>query len=161
MPGDTHPETRQKETKAVNTLRKVKGESMISGGTKDFIHFLLDYNIVSFTVAFIIARAAYDTISKGVKGGIQFIFRSLGTRMRDIGEFWSSLVILVCVLILCFLFIKVIFQPMIASKDLTEERRLREIVKTAEEKKLEKEVNHTMGSGSMLSFLDGSSNEMF
>lgn len=160
MTSETSPATRQKETKAVDTLRRVKGESMISSGTKDFIHFLLDYNIVSFTVAFIIARASYDTISHGVNGGIQLLFHSIGTRVRDIGEFWKSVVILVCVLIICFLFITVIFQPMIASKDLTEERRLREIVKTAEEKKLEEEVNNTMGGSPMLSFLK-SSKEMF
>lgn len=157
MASDSSPETHSKETRAVKTLRKARGDSSIVGGTRDFLHFLLDYNIVAFTVSFIVARAAYDAISAGVSNGLSFLFQSVGTRIRNIGEFGRALVILVVVLMICFLFIQYVFQPVIASKTITEERRLREIVKTVEEKKLEDEVNNHTG----LSFLGSPMGDTF
>jgi large-conductance mechanosensitive channel len=135
-------EIKREEQKAVTSLRKSKGESVIVGESRDFLHFLLDYDIVTFTVSFIVGKATYDVISSGVLNGLSTVFQLIGYRMKDFGEFWRLLIIFLVVLLICFIFIQYIFQPIIASKAVAEERRLKEIVKTSEEKKIEEQVHN-------------------
>jgi len=158
MPSDTSPETRRKETKAINTLREVRGENVFVSGTRDFLHFLLDYNIVAFTISFIVARSALDVISKTTPIIIHTIVRLFGSRVRDIGELGTSAITFIFVLFVCFLFIQFVFQPLITSKQITEERHLKEIVKITEKEKIKHEAN---GTSSALSFLKSADGDMF
>lgn len=149
MPTDTSPQTRGKEKKAINTLREVRGDNALIGGTRDFLHFLLDYNIVSFTISFIVARSALNVISTVTPLIIRMILGIFGSRVKDIGEIITSLITFGFVLLLCFLFIQYIFQPLITSKNVAEERELKELVKIAEKEKIKDKVN-----GVSLSFVN-------
>lgn len=141
-------QTSDSENKAVDTLRKSRGEGAIVGGTRDFLHFLLDYDIVSFTIAFIVAGATSKMISSGVSSFIQYILQTIGTRAKDIGEFGNATITLIVILLLCFLFIYLIFQPLVTSKTIAEERRLRELVKTAEDKQIEEDAEKVTNNNS-------------
>ena len=157
MPSDNSPETRRKETRAINTLREVRGENVFVAGTRDFLHFLLDYNIVAFTISFIVARSALDVISKITPLIIHNMARVFGSKISDIGELGTSLITFGFVLFVCFLFIQFVFQPLITSKQITEERKLREFVKITEKEKIKNEVN---GTSSALSFLRSNDNNV-
>lgn len=150
MPTDTSPQTRGKEKNAIKTLRQVRGENALVGGTRDFLHFLLDYNIVSFTISFIVARSALNVISKVTPLIIRMILGIFGSRVKDIGEIITSLITFGFVLLLCFLFIQYIFQPIITSKNVSEERELKELVKIAEKEKIKHKVNSVSSSMSFI-----------
>lgn len=141
------------EHRAVETLRRAKGENGVMAGPRDFLHFLLDYNIVSITVSFIIAHASYNVLSEGSQAFICGIQRWVGPKTVAIGELGESIATLMIVLLVCFLFIQFVYQPAINAKSVEEERQLKELVKTAKEKRLEKEakrhVDITEGLGTL------------
>jgi|AntAceMinimDraft_13_1070369.scaffolds.fasta_scaffold00109_18 large-conductance mechanosensitive channel len=160
MPGENSLDiTTEKESSAVKSLRRVRGANAITGGTRDFLHFLLDYNIVSFTISFVIAHASYKAISQITTYVTSRLTRFLRVGCNSLAE---SIVTLFLVLAVCFVFIQFVFKPLISNKHLSEERHLKELVKAAEEKKLEKRADEaTSQMNRQLSFLDPTHNQLF
>ena len=129
----------KKEQHVIKQYRKYHGENTITSRGRDFLHFLIDYNIISFTVSFIVARASY----KVIESSIPFMVRSvIGWSMKDdINQIVLSFISLIITLLTCFLFIYYIFQPLVSSKTISEERKLRDIVKKAEEQNIKEQAN--------------------
>lgn len=162
MAENTSATSAAKETRAVQRLRSAKGETGVVGGTRDFLHFLLDYDIVSFTISFIVAQAVYKVVSDSVPVMVRGLLTLIRMpRLETMNGLVESSISLVIVLLLCFVFIQFVFQPLVTSGSIAEERRLRELVKTAEEKSLEKQAETATTQPSVptqqsLSFLDPS-----
>lgn len=125
----------KEEQRAIQAVRSIRGTN---GGTfLDFIHFLLDYNIIGYTAAFIIAVSASELFNSIGKVIVHTSLKAL--QLSDyMGELVKDLIAFVIVVILVFFLMYFVIQPIVSSRQVQEERKVKEVVKAAEEQKIEK-----------------------
>lgn len=139
------PSTKEEERRAIQNVRSMRGTY---GGTfLDFIHFLLDYNVIGYTVAFVIAVSASELFNSIGKAIVKISMRAL--RLSDyMGDLVIDLIAFLIVVILVFFLMYFIIQPIVNSRQVQEERKVKEVVKAAEEQKIEKTVERVERSDS-------------
>lgn len=127
--------TSKEEQRAIQTIRSVRGTS--SGTFLDFIHFLLDFNIIGYTAAFIIAVSASELFNSIGSVIVHTTLKAL--RLSDfMGDLVKDLIAFVIVVLLVFFLMYFVIQPIVASREIQEERKVKEVVKAAEEQEIEK-----------------------
>lgn len=133
----------KEQTQALKQIREMRGTES-RGPILDFIHFLLDYDIIGYTSAFIIAVSGselFNSIGRAVVKSFKF-----GDVVGDVVE---NLVAFLIVVFLVFLVMYYVIQPIVASRAVQEERKVKEVVKAAEEKEIKKEADKSVdGFGS-------------
>jgi len=128
----------KEQTQALKQIREMRGTES-RGPILDFIHFLLDFDIIGYTSAFIIAVSAselFNSIGRAVVKSFKF-----GDILGDIVE---NLVAFLIVVILVFLVMYYVIQPIVASRAVQEERKVKEVVKAAEEKEIQKKAKKSV-----------------
>lgn len=137
------PSTKE-EQRAIQAVRSIRGTY---GGTfLDFIHFLLDYNIIGYTAAFIIAVSASELFNSIGKVIVHTALKAL--HLSDfMGELVKDLIAFVIVVVLVFFLMYFVIQPIVSSRQVQEERKVKEVVKAAEEQKIEKTAERVERSG--------------
>lgn len=128
------PSTKE-EQQAIREVRSIRGT--YDGTFLDFIHFLLDYNIIGYTAAFVIAVSASELFNSIGRIIVQTTLKALRLS-QYMGDFIENLIAFIIVVILVFLLMYVVIQPIVNSREVQEERKVKQIVKVAEEQKIEK-----------------------
>lgn len=137
------PSTKE-EQRAIRTVRSLRGTTGYT--ILDFIHFLLDYNIIGYTAAFIIAVSASELFNSIGKVIVHTTLKALHLS-EYMGELVKDLIAFVIVVVLVFLLMYVVIQPIVSSREIQEERKIKEVVKAAEEQKIEKTAQRVERSG--------------
>jgi predicted membrane protein len=127
--------SRKEEQRAIQRIRSLK-DTGISGTFLDFIHFLLDFNIIGYTAGFVIAVSASELFNSVGRAIVKTSLRALhlSDYMNDLLE---NLIAFVIVVVLVFFLMYVVIQPIVASREVQEERKVKKVLKTAEDKKIE------------------------
>ena len=140
------------EQRAIQVVRSIRGTY---GGTfLDFIHFLLDYNIIGYTAAFIIAVSASELFNSIGKVIVHTALKAL--RLSDyMGDLIKDLIAFMIVVVLVFFLMYFVIQPIVNSRQVQEERKVKEVVKAAEEQKIEKTAERVESSSDNSSSIIG------
>lgn len=135
MSANANP-SRKEEERALQHIRTIRGTST-SGPFYDFIHFLLDYNIIGYTAAFVIAVSASELFNSVGSAVVKTSLRAL--HLSDyMGDLIKNLIAFVIIVGLVFLLMYTVIQPIVASRQVQEERKVKQVVKVAQEKVIEK-----------------------
>lgn len=128
--------SKKEEQKAIQQIRTIRGTGS-SGTFLDFIHFLLDFNIIGYTSAFVIAVSASELFNSIGKAIVKTFMRTF--HLSDyMDELFENIIAFVIIVSLVFFLMYVVIQPIVASRQVQEERKVKEVVKAAEEQKIEK-----------------------
>lgn len=126
--------TKGEEQKALQQIRDIRGTG--NSGFLDFIHFLLDFNIIGYTAAFIIAVSASELFNSIGKAIVHTLLKAL--HLSDfMGDLVKDVIAFVIIIVLVFSLMFFVIQPIVASRQVQVERKVKEVVKTAEEKKIQ------------------------
>lgn len=126
--------TKGEEQKAIQKIRDIRGTG--NSAFLDFIHFLLDFNIIGYTAAFIIAVSASELFNSIGKAIVKTMLKAL--HLSDVmSEIVKDIIAFVIIIILVFSLMYFVIQPIVASRQVQVERKVKELVKTAEEKKIQ------------------------
>jgi hypothetical protein len=127
-----------REERAIQTIRKEQGiEGTTTSGFLDFIHFLLDFNIIGYTAAFVIAVSASELLNSVGKTFVTFALKAF--RLSDVvGELVVNLIAFVIIVFLVFMFMYYVTMPIVKSRVVQGERNVKKLVKEAEAKDIEK-----------------------
>ena len=97
--------------------------------------FLVDFNVVSYAVAFLIAISFKDFID----GLIQLILSKF--IKEDKFKVLTEFLVFVIVLVFCFIFVEFIFYKYIYTPDIEKESILRTAIKTKKQEEAKKEID--------------------
>ena len=101
-------------------------------------HFLIDFDVISYLIAFIIALA----FNEFLKDLMEFIVLRFIPKRSAYLRLLSSLLSLIFVFIFAFLFVKLIFYKFLYTTDIVKQRQVQKAISKKEEKKVEKEINN-------------------
>jgi hypothetical protein len=96
--------------------------------------FLVDFNVVSYAVAFLIAISFKDFID----GLIQLILSKF--IKEDKFKVLTEFLVFIIILILCFVFVEFVFYKYIYTEDVEKESILRTAIKTKKQEEAKKEI---------------------
>lgn len=140
---ETTKAAEQKKAEVVKNLRERRGD-VVEGQFFDFVHFLVDYDIIPFTVSFIIAGSANNLITSITR---TFIRR----RIPYLNEILINFIVFITTIILMFMFIYFVFVPIVTSKQIMEETKLKAVIDAAEQKKIEKKADEIVHRSELFS----------
>ena len=158
----------KEEQRAIQAVRSIRGTY---GGTfLDFIHFLLDYNIIGYASAFVIAVSASELFNSIGRVIVHTTLKAL--RLSEyIADLLKDLISFLIVVVLVFFLMYFIIQPIVNSRQVQEERKVKQVVKATEEQKIEKTAERvesssddslsTIGKSPIDSFTNGSFSNVY
>lgn len=127
--------TQPKEQAAIDHIRDIRGTNH-SSTFLDFIHFLLDFNIIGYTAGFIIAVSASELFNSIGKAIVKTSLKAL--HLSDfMGDLVKDIISFIIVISLVFLLMYFVIQPIVASRQVQEERKVKEVVKAAEKQEIQ------------------------
>lgn len=129
---------------AVQTLRESRGEPIVKSKWKDIVQFLIQYNVMQFVVAFVIAGAAKDFMFELANVVLQKTVR------KQYSKLWTTFITFLFMIVVMFLFIYYIFYPISTSKGIVEETELKAVVERAKKKELEKKADSVIRKAKIL-----------
>jgi large-conductance mechanosensitive channel len=139
--------TTKEEREAIERVRIASGSQ--ASTFLDFIHFLLDFNIIGYTAGFIIAVSASELFNSVGKAIVKTTMKTL--RLSDyMGELMENLISFVIVVTLVFLIMYLVIQPIVTSRTIQKERKVKEVVKAAEERKIEQTAERVSSTGGQI-----------
>jgi len=122
---------------------KTKEEAERKVGTKkndelrtSIAHFLIDFDILSYVIAFVIALAFQDFL----KDLMEFVVLRFIPKRSIYLRIASSLLSLIIVFVLSFLFVKFIFYKVLYTEDIVKQRQVQKALAKKEEKEVERKV---------------------
>ena len=110
-------------------IYKASNDDLVTRGFKDFSKFLIDFNIISYTMAFTVAISASRFVEDLVNSFIN--------NYKINNKVLVSLITLFLVIILCFLFVQFIFYKFIYTKTISKERKIEKAINTKDQEKIE------------------------
>lgn len=121
------------DPKAKEIVEKISNDNGTDRALKNFKKFLIDFGIVSYTVAVIIALAFNDFI----KDLTQYFINKKKIKHPIVGSF----ITLLLALILMYLFVHIIFFKFVYTTEVAEERKIEQAIQENETEKIKKELD--------------------
>lgn len=153
----------KQEEQVIQTIRKEQGiEGTTTSGFLDFIHFLLDFNIIGYTAAFVIAVSASELFNSIAKTFVVFALKTFHLS-ESMGELVVNTIAFAIVVLLVFLSMYYVIMPIVKSRVVQKERTVKKLVKEAEKKQIQKTAEQTVPSVPSLPFgdVDGFRNMLY
>jgi hypothetical protein len=113
-------------------IYKASNDNFIKRGFKDFSKFLIDFNIITYTIAFTIAIAVSNFFSEFIK---QFL-----KRYKINSKVLSSFITLVMIVVIFFIFVQFIFYRFIYTKEVSKERKIEKAINSKDQEIIDDKI---------------------
>tara|TARA_Y100000022_G_C13252385_1_gene377867 strand:- start:1900 stop:2307 length:408 start_codon:yes stop_codon:yes gene_type:complete len=113
-------------------ILKASKDNFFKRAFKDFSKFLIDFNIISYTMAFTIAIAT----SRFVEDIIHSYLKNYKFNSKLLVSFISLLIII----LVCFLFVQLVFYKFIYTKEISKERKIEKAINTKDQEIIDNKI---------------------
>ena len=113
-------------------IKKVSKDNLVKRGFKDFSKFLIDFNIISYTMAFTIAIAASRFVED--------LIHSYLVNYKLNNKLLVSFISLVLIILLFFFFVQFIFYRFIYTKEISKERKIEKALNTKDQEIIDNKI---------------------
>ena len=127
------------DPKSLELVQKASNQKNLRKGknidvTKNFVHFLLDFNIVPTAIAYIIALASVDFIKHNVA---DLVAKHLGKERKGL----SSLITFVLIVALLYVFVMYVYYKFVVTEEVIKENVIKKAIGEKKTEEVKKEID--------------------